>query len=336
MAQPSGRILGFPSAFSFVLRCSPLVCAVNAVDSVIRLIVYTAEERNISKAADHFATVRFKDIARELDGSLEALRHNALFRWLLFIFGALVPAIKVYATSNILPTQICCSAFLASFAIDELILLGRRRNAQPVELSSQQFSRSNRDRTWVTPVYETYAFVVLWTSIYLSVVLHLEYRVVAIDHTGGISQGLHFLLRSTQDLPLVILLFTGMWYHLFGISSNVIMLFIGQAIGEFLYYRACDALMEDNSGQQSASGGTPGGPPGGIAWRLALLALGLWSVFVWTVTEINHLNPEQRRRIGFYLSVCYVGTHLHIATSYYRVHYDPRTAFKPAWTNVLG
>lgn len=42
MSQPSGRVLGLPARYRTYLRCSPLICAGDAVSILVHFILYLA------------------------------------------------------------------------------------------------------------------------------------------------------------------------------------------------------------------------------------------------------------------------------------------------------
>ncbi|KAK4550200.1 hypothetical protein LTR36_003167 [Oleoguttula mirabilis] len=101
MTQPSGRILGYPTSYNFALRCSPIVCAVSGLDSIVRVVAYTVMEGSVSKGVKRHTTVRFDDRQNDDDGSFNSLRENTMFRTLLFVLGAVPQLVKIYATRGI-------------------------------------------------------------------------------------------------------------------------------------------------------------------------------------------------------------------------------------------
>lgn len=124
MTQPSGRILGFPSWYNFAIRISPIVCAVNAISTLVELLFRAHTSKSYEIAFLGIAAHRFKDAsdADKSEGKFENLRKNSVFRVGLFVLGALPQAIMLYASKGIPWEKACCTAYLASFVLDELVL----------------------------------------------------------------------------------------------------------------------------------------------------------------------------------------------------------------------
>jgi hypothetical protein len=124
MTQPSGRILGFPPWYNFALRISPIVCAVNAISTLVELLFRAYTFKSFKTAFLGIAAHRFKGAsdAGTNEGRFENLRRNSVFRIGLFVLGALPQAVMLYASKGIPWAQSCCTAYLASFVLDELVL----------------------------------------------------------------------------------------------------------------------------------------------------------------------------------------------------------------------
>src|ERR1700761_7658990 len=97
MSQPSGRILGFPRCYSFALRISPIVCAVNAISTLIERLYRICKFKSMKTAFLDIAAHKFKEApgADEGDGEFENLRRNSIFRLGLFMLEALPQAITL-------------------------------------------------------------------------------------------------------------------------------------------------------------------------------------------------------------------------------------------------
>ncbi len=124
MTQPSGRILGFPSWYNFALRISPVVCAVNAISTLVELLCRIYVFKSVKTACLGIAAHRFEssEDAHDEHGEFYNLRRNSVFRIGLFVLGALPQAIMLYASKGIPWAQGCCTAYLASFVVDEAVL----------------------------------------------------------------------------------------------------------------------------------------------------------------------------------------------------------------------
>jgi hypothetical protein len=130
MAQPSGRILSLPAKYRTYVRCSPLICAANALSIFIHLILYfTAyslkdsilllihqrfgdDEKDDDKDDDE------QDEERSAEG-IQAIVKLTFIRWLFFIFGTLGPGIKLMAMEGVPWTKAWGAMFLVSFLVVE-------------------------------------------------------------------------------------------------------------------------------------------------------------------------------------------------------------------------
>lgn len=122
MCQPSGLILGYPSSHNFVIRCSPIICAVSAFDTATRMTILASKERSFKAGLAQCIANRFYDRPDDEDGSFNSLRKNTIFRLVLFGLGALPQIIKIYSCRGIPWTQVWCTAYLAAFLVDESLV----------------------------------------------------------------------------------------------------------------------------------------------------------------------------------------------------------------------
>ena len=123
MSQPSGKTLGFPSKYSPALRCSPLLCGAHTVHTVLQLGHYSFDARSFQKALAKWVTQRFdgKDPNSSILNALNYAAHVYII--ILFLVGAFLQAIKIFAAGGIAGTQIICSLYFASFCVDEILAL---------------------------------------------------------------------------------------------------------------------------------------------------------------------------------------------------------------------
>ena len=122
MCQPSGRILGFDSAYNFTLRSSPIMCAVSAIDTFVQTIVYWTQKGSFIAGLQDIIDFRFEDCPTTDEGSVASLRKNQAFRLILLLPGALPQIVKLYACKGIPWTQACCTAYLASYVVDGIMI----------------------------------------------------------------------------------------------------------------------------------------------------------------------------------------------------------------------
>ena len=123
MTQPSGKVLGLPSKYSFHLNISPFVCAVNALDILLRLLLRCWRTRSFNAAARSIANDLFDvEENRGHTRGLAQLQEIWQVRLVVFIFGALPQIIKLYAMRGITGTQVLASLYLGSFVVLEAVI----------------------------------------------------------------------------------------------------------------------------------------------------------------------------------------------------------------------
>lgn len=141
MAQPGGRICGLPSRYRTYLRCSPLLCAADALSVVSQLaVLYWYRKRSFSEAIGIVLHERFEpdkgdehsevqrpailhDDADEETETLNSLETMTWLRWLWFILGTLPPAIKLMSMSGVPWEQAWGMMFLTSWIINESLTI---------------------------------------------------------------------------------------------------------------------------------------------------------------------------------------------------------------------
>jgi hypothetical protein len=153
MAQPGGRICGFPSRYRTYLRCSPLICGADMLSIVVRLLVtiiylrlsllesvgillhdrfdnsHTNEEINNSLA------LQSEDNDNEGDG-IQALEGMTWLRWIWFLLGTLPPAIKLASMSGVGWAQAWGMMFLGSWLLNEFLIIFATLNQSFFTISS--------------------------------------------------------------------------------------------------------------------------------------------------------------------------------------------------------
>ena len=123
-----------------MLRSSPVICAVDAIGVLVQWVSHMFWHLEApSTAARRIARARFRDIENEdEEESLTSLEKNVPFRMVVFVFGALPTAIKLFASSGIAWLKVWATMYLGSWAVLEL-LIG--------VLAADERHRSNRGKT---------------------------------------------------------------------------------------------------------------------------------------------------------------------------------------------
>ena len=126
MTQPSGRIFGLHTYYSFALRISPIICGISAALTLTQVTYLTLIQKSFKVACLGVYAQRFKstltDGEQRLSGDFDRLRINSIFRIGLFVLGALPQSIKLFSSSGVAFAQACCAAFVTAFVTDEVIL----------------------------------------------------------------------------------------------------------------------------------------------------------------------------------------------------------------------
>jgi hypothetical protein len=137
MTQPGGRICGLPSRYRTYLRCSPFLCAADAFSIVSHLAVLCLYQKqrfleavglilherfNTADHAEGQQVVLHND-EDDGTGSVQSLEAMTWLRWLWFILGTLPPAIKLMSMSGVPWEQAWGMMFLASWIINESLII---------------------------------------------------------------------------------------------------------------------------------------------------------------------------------------------------------------------
>lgn len=125
MTQPAGPVCGAPTAMSFMLRSSPIICLIDTMFLLICYLLYIRKTRNFVEAHTQLLLFRFQgrmlgDESHE--DSYRNLQQNAIFRITVFLltFSQLV---KLYAYGGLIETKVVASMYLISFVIIEALLV---------------------------------------------------------------------------------------------------------------------------------------------------------------------------------------------------------------------
>jgi hypothetical protein len=115
MTQPGGRICGLPSRYRTYLRCSPILCAADALSVAYQLAVLCLYHKHrFAEAVGTILHERFnidehspgqqavlQDGNDEEAETVHLVEAMTWLRWLWFILGTLPPAIKLMSMSGV-------------------------------------------------------------------------------------------------------------------------------------------------------------------------------------------------------------------------------------------
>jgi hypothetical protein len=153
MCQPSGKVCRFPSADSFYLRSSPIVCAVDSLQTILKSICFLLLGHPPRDAVARIARERFPNAADD-DGDREDRfgsweKHNVK-RWIVLGFGSITQIVKLYALRGIPWTQAWATMFFLSWIVTELlVIVARRGRAGVPSVGDHGATRPDQHReTW--------------------------------------------------------------------------------------------------------------------------------------------------------------------------------------------
>ena len=124
MAQPGGRICGFPSRYRTYLRCSPLICGADMLSIVMRLAVSIIHLRlsfresvgvllhsrfnhsGHANVGSSQSSVLQAENEEDIDDGIQVLERMTWLRWLWFILATLPPAIKLASMTGVTWPQV--------------------------------------------------------------------------------------------------------------------------------------------------------------------------------------------------------------------------------------
>ncbi|KAF2144013.1 uncharacterized protein K452DRAFT_345438 [Aplosporella prunicola CBS 121167] len=123
MTQKSGRVLCFPNSLRIYLRSSPIICAADTLDVITQIVVALCQRTGRSQAAQVIVVWKFADNNEKEKAALQKLKDNLLLRFLLFVFGVLLPTVKVFGMRGVPWTQAWAGMYFASYVVTEALLL---------------------------------------------------------------------------------------------------------------------------------------------------------------------------------------------------------------------
>ena len=126
MTQPTGRVLSIPNNYRTYLRSFPIICALDAISFVIRILV-TPLLINVTIREAFNITIRERYADTEDQGNgIQSLEKQTFLRWIFFLVGTLGPAIKLSSMQGVPWTKAWGMMFLGAFLIFEsMALFGR-------------------------------------------------------------------------------------------------------------------------------------------------------------------------------------------------------------------
>jgi len=318
MTQNSTFDRNFPSGILFPARSSPLVCAADALDVLLRLLMYMCVGASAPAAARRVVQKRMWQpprsiaVATAADPPLTLGDQHPRAHIVLFVLGVLPQAIKLFGMRGIPWTQACGGLYLSSF----LVISGVGALARRAECDTD------------TDVSQARSALVERSMKVLNIA---SFCVVAVVQAGVWVWCLWTLLRPVWDMKakaavLYAFLWVLAWMAYSFIACMLVMLvifspfatpLIPTTLGKIAYFAVSTSL---------AIGLSFSGTPYLITGFLIQEDYLLFWVYVWVVAfYATKVVPHHLLMLFFGL------VNLVLSILYYRFRYDPTGTVKPLW-----
>lgn len=340
MNQPAGCVVGCTTNVSFMLRSSPIVCALDTLMLLAGLIYYRCCSPSLEDAHIRLLHLRFQD-----DETLDAkptAQTGRLARWCAFAL-LLSQVVKLLSYHGLLWSKIIAGHFVLSFIISEVILGWPRTPAPNCPNTEPALQMSGP----LSPCYNSIALSVafmLWFSATASRDLVGQPQDTLLRHLGLVTFTLGALFITFMYVVGILeskvsqerLVSTALLAPLLGIP--------------WAYYAASPMLQKAVTRPVFIQLTTAGLSVGWV-----LVALFFASIVLKRIvnTPIEGLKPENggseddgaseskrltTRRIMTELTLGWYFLALHVVTAalYLKYSYEPAGTGRPAWSEPLG
>lgn len=132
MLQPAGTVCGGPPTLGLMLRSSPIICLIDTVFLIVRLIYYWTSERNFRRAHARLIRLRYQPwVPRAQDDhpdaydDILAVQRNQGARLLAFILTSPL-MVRMYGFQGLYWSKVIASMYLGSFVVVEALIVMHR------------------------------------------------------------------------------------------------------------------------------------------------------------------------------------------------------------------
>lgn len=308
------------------MRISPIICFVDMLSIILRLVVYSIRERDFRKASELVMTQRYAYDAESADSALSEFRYNAPIRWISFL-ASVSQIVKLFALQGLIWTKVWAAMYLGLFLTVEIQVFVSRRwlpdSWPPPFLEPKYIPRSGGARSlpYISSALGTIFSMFFLISAVASAFKHQGRSFNTLDCTGIIllacssvaflpSSYYSYVVRKDKRRALAAII----------LLAAVILVPLG-----YLF-----AFLQHNTGMLSPRVLNYLVPGLIILW--AMLSLSWASV---TFAKAG-LSFDAKTRIEGSLATVFFGLNLITALLFYMFEYDPTGTVKPAWTENLG
>ena len=325
MAQPAGLVLRIPSKHGYLLRVSPIVCAGDALHSLISLVCYTIYLKSPSAAVDLVTKRRFHESE---DSEVARLQQSWGLRLAILVFGALPQILKLYGMNGVPWTTAWGSLYIGSFVVLEPLVIAQQKSGRNRAASTSGIANSSHSNRDERPALEkalshiTVAIGAIIPSYFLASAIHdviAKTRVSYVPHIVATSMVAVFTLLS-------VILLEGKRFK-WTEALMMLLMFMGLTLTIVLFMPLATAIASTQSVRDfllSLSGSL-------------LLALGLLGVLLfWSFWRPKSRIDQSKENMDLVLKVLFFIRVLSAAFAYYAIKYDSNGTVKPPWANQLG
>ena len=325
MAQPAGLVLGTPSKHGYLLRVSPIVCAGDALHSLISLVYYTIYFRSLSAAVDLVTKRRFHESE---DSEIARLQQSRGLRLAVLVFGALPQTLKLYGMKGVPWTTVWGSLYIGSFVVLEPLVITQQRSRRNTVASTSENINSGDSNRDERPALEkalshiTVAIGAIIPSYFLASATHdviAKTRVSYVPHIVATSMVAVFTLLS-------VILPEGKKFKWIE-ALMMLLMFMGLTLTSALFMPLATAIASTQSVRDFLL----------FLSGSLLLALGLLGVLLfWSFWRPKSRIDQSKENMDLVLKVLFFIRVLSAAFAYYALKYDSNGTVKPPWANQLG
>jgi hypothetical protein len=121
-----GKVCDAPYAVGPWIRVSPIICFLDMLSIICRLVYYSISKRSARAASTLIMTQRYAYNHKNAESALADFRYDAPFHWAIFLLSIL-QIVKLFAVQGLVWTRLWASMYLASFMVVELFVFLSRR-----------------------------------------------------------------------------------------------------------------------------------------------------------------------------------------------------------------
>jgi hypothetical protein len=329
MSQPTGKVCDAPRAISPWMRVSPIICFLDMLSIICRLVYYSISKRSVQAASTIIMTQRYAYDHDDAESALADFRYDAPLRWASFLLS-IAQIAKLFAAQGLIWTKLWASMYLASFLVVELFVsLSRlwlpatwpptRWPAGPEDVPNPMGARS---LPYISIAASTIFALFFAIQAVASVFEHYGRHFNALDCTGMVL----LICGGPAFIPSSLYSYT-VRRDPAGVPRAGILLFAVVAVPSVYLF----AFLQHDNSPLTIKTTNILVPVMIVVWAIICLA---WASSTFARADTG--APGSLRNLERALSRYFFCFNVVVAVMYYAFSYDPQGTYKPAWTEKLG